>query len=210
MSEWFWSGKPWQAFKNFAILFSFTMNLILLIILLISAPLIIPIVSRIAAPLVSGLNQSFVEMGEANIVRTIEVHDDIPISFELPVSAETDVLVTESVPMALPTSFVLPAGGGTINGTVFFELPEGMLLPVQFDIVVPVDQTVPVNLAVDVDIPLAETELGPPFEDLQALFAPLDHFLSNLPASNRELYQRLLDSGRLAAAEPTVDQATAP
>lgn len=209
MSEWFWSGKPWQAFKNFAILFSFTMNLILLIILLISAPLIIPIVSRIAAPLVSGLNQSFVEMGEANIVRTIEVEDNIPISFELPVSATTDVLITESVPMALPTNFVLPGGGGNINGTVFFELPEGMVLPVQFDIVVPVDQTVPVNLSVDVDIPLAETELGQPFNDLQALFAPLDRFLSNLPASNQELYQRLLQSGRLAAQSPTIDQATA-
>ena len=29
--KWVWSGKPWQAFKTFAIIFSFIMNFVLLL-----------------------------------------------------------------------------------------------------------------------------------------------------------------------------------
>ena len=32
--KWVWTGKPWQAFKTFAIIFSFIMNFVLLLVLL--------------------------------------------------------------------------------------------------------------------------------------------------------------------------------
>lgn len=201
MRKFIWEGTPWQAFKNFAIIFSFVINLVTLIILLIAAPLIIPIVDGIAEPIVGGLNDSFVNMSEAHIVQTIEVNDTIPVVFTLPLSTTTSVRLLEPVPIRTQTSFILPDGGGTINGMVSLTLEEGLELPVALNIVVPVSQTVPVNLAVAVDIPLAETELGVPFRNLQGIFSPLDGLIRGLPSSNDEFYERI--QGSLTA--PTED-----
>ena len=198
-----WDGKPWQAFKTFAILFSFTMNLILLIVLLLVAPLIIPIVADIAQPIVNGLSSSFVDMSTASIERKIQVEDEIDIAFNLPLDTQTNVVLAESVPLAqIPAQFVLPGGGGLINGQVALELPAGLVLPVELVLDVPVDQTIPVALAVDVSIPLNETELGTPFSTLQGLFEPLDELLLGLPSSNSELFQRVQD--QLAVTEPSM------
>ena len=98
---------------------------------------------------------------------------------------------SSSKPIAVDTSFVLPAGGGTINGTVYFELPQGTLLPVALNINVPVSQTVPLEMVVSVDIPLDETEMGPALLDLKGIIAPFDQFMSDFPATNREFFQSL-------------------
>lgn len=209
MTKTFWQGKPWQAFKNFAIIFSFAVNAIFLIVLLVAAPLIIPIVNDVAEPLVGGLNDSFVQMGQAKISRTIEVNDVIPIAFTLPLSTKTVVTTTAAVPLQVPAEFILPDNGGTIRGIVAIELPANLPLPVQLALEVPVDQQIPVALSVDVNIPLQETELGQPFSQLQQLFAPLDRLLTSLPSSNAELLQRL--RGRsLPPEETAADQAQRP
>lgn len=191
MRNYLWQQKPWQAFKNFAIIFSFITNVVLLLLLLLAAPLIIPIVDAIVDPLVGGLATSFVQMEDADITRTIQVEDELPVQFTLPVSTVTDVILVEPVPLTVPATFNLPAGGGTIRGSVNLELPQGLTLPMQLDLTVPVSQTVPVNLAVGVDIPLNETELGTPFATLEGLFTPLDHFLQGLPDNNEELLRRV-------------------
>ncbi|HEX6386244.1 MAG TPA: hypothetical protein VF177_16350 [Anaerolineae bacterium] len=196
MNRWVWDAKPWQAFKTFAILFSFTMNVIMLIILLVAAPLILPIVNNVAKPIVGGLNESFVDMSTATISRTIQVNDTIPINFTLPLETTTNVVVVQNVPLrGVPAQFILPAGGGSINGQVFLDLPAGLTLPVQLDLDVPVNQQIPVELAVGVQIPLSETELGGPFQRLRGLFAPLDDFLDQLPDSNEELVDRVAGRG---------------
>jgi hypothetical protein len=188
-----YDGKPWEAFKTVALIFSFIVNIIFFIVLLMIAPLILPIVNDIVNPLVSGLNQSFIDMGEATITRTIEVDDEMAISFVLPLNRDTSVVLTGPVELRnIPAQFVLPANGGFINGNVTLTLPPGLELPVHLDLDVPVDQTIPVQLDVAVDIPLDETELGKPFTDLQEIFGPLDETLGNLPESNEDLFNRLL------------------
>ena len=191
MRKYLWEGTPWQAFKNFAIIFSFIVNIITILVLLIAAPLIIPIVNDIAEPIVGGLNDSFVDMGEAHIVQTIQAQDTIPVVFTLPLSTTTNVRLTAPVPIQAQTTFSLPDGGGTINGIVSLTLAEGLELPVALNLMVPVNQTVPVDLAVAVDIPLADTELGPPFRNLQGIFSPLNGLIRNLPSSNAELFDRV-------------------
>lgn len=192
MSKQFWDGKPWQAFKTFAILFSFIMNLILLIVLLLLAPHILPLVDSSVKPLVGGLNDSFVQMSSATISRTIVVDDVMPIAFTLPLNTTTDVTIIEDVPLqGIPARFILPDGGGVINGQVSLSLPKGVTLPVQLSLDVPVDQEIPVHLAVAVQIPLDETELGAPFLTLQGLFEPLDKLLQRLPGNNNELIRRI-------------------
>lgn len=192
MKEWIWSGKPWNAFRNFAIIFSFAANIFFIVLLIAGTSLILPAIKDIAAPMVSGVNQSFADLNQAHIVRKIEIDEELPIQFDVPLSTATEVTILEAVPMAVPTNFVLPGGGGTINGTVYFDLPPGTVLPVQLDLEVPVNETVPVKLAVDVDIPIEETELDDPFGDLQSIFGPLDDLLKRLPSDNRDVYRRAI------------------
>jgi hypothetical protein len=207
--NWLWTGKPWQAFKTFAIFFSFFMNLVLLVVLFVAAPLIIPIVADVAVPLVGGLNRSFVDMNAASIERTIQVDDNLDIAFNLPLETTTNVVVVQDVALdGVPAQFVFPGGGGAINGRVYLSLPEGLSLPVQLDLDVPVNQTIPVELAVAVDIPLSETELGAPFNRLQSLFGPLDSLLRGLPTSNVELFERITQ--RTTNADETTESAGVP
>lgn len=195
MRKWVWDGKPWMAFKTFAIIFSFIINVVLILVLLIAAPLILPLVNDIVNPIVGGLNDSFVDMSNANISRTIEVNDTIPINFTLPLDTETSVVLVDDVALAgVPTTFSLPGGGGSINGAVNLTLPKGLVLPVQLSLDVPVDQEIDIALAVQVDIPLDETELGSPFNQLQSLFGPLDKLIKGLPDTNEELFQRVARS----------------
>lgn len=201
-----WQARPWQAFKNVAIIFSFIVNIILVIVLLLALPLLIPVLNSVAKPLVGGLSDSFVQMGEASIERTISVDDQIPVVFTLPLQQETDVVLIEPVPMSVPATFVLPAGGGTINGTVILELPPGTSLPVALDMQVPVSTTIPVALDVGVDIPLQETELATPFNTLRELFEPLDGFIGGLPQSNDDLYERLSDRDEAPALPSPVGE----
>jgi hypothetical protein len=206
-SGFLYGGKPWSAFTTIALIFSFIVNIIFFIVLLAIAPLILPLVNDVVNPIVSGLNQSFIDMGDATITRVIQVDDEIPISFVLPLDQDTQVVLTESVPLRdIDARFVLPANGGYINGKVSLDLPPGLQLPVHLNLDVPVEQTVPVQLAVDVDIPLSETELGQPFTDLQEIFGPLDELLGGLPTSNEDLLNRLL----AISQQPETPEETAP
>lgn len=190
MKDYLWQGKPWQAFKSFAIIFSFTVNFIFLIVLLLIAPLVLPIVSEIVIPIVSGLTVSFEEMGSASIVRTVPVNDQLGIEFNLPLNQQTTVVLSEAVPLNVPATVSI-GSGSVIYGNVDLTLPKGLELPVQLTLDVPVSQTIPVQLDVSVEIPLDETELGTPFSRLQAIFKPLDELLKSLPADSAELTNRL-------------------
>lgn len=201
--KWVWSGKPWQAFKTFAIIFSFVMNFVLLIVLLIAAPLILPIVDSVAEPIVGGLSDSFVDMSSATISQTIQLDTTMPINFTLPLEEETVVVLVEDVPLTIPAQFTLPGGGGQINGNVNLELPAGLPLPVALDLDVEVDQTIPVKMAVPVQIPLQDTDLGEPFNTLRGLFEPLDDLIKSLPSSNDELISRVTQSSPPAPSQDT-------
>ncbi|MBK7894952.1 MAG: hypothetical protein WAS33_06035 [Candidatus Promineifilaceae bacterium] len=203
-NKWVWSGKPWQAFKTFAIIFSFVMNFVLLVVLLIAAPLILPIVDSIAEPLVGGLSDSFVDMSNATISQTIRLDTTMPISFTLPLQEETNVVLTEGVPLTIPAQFTLPGGGGQINGNVILELPAGLELPVALDLEVAVDQTIPVVMDVPVQIPLQDTDLGGPFNTLRGLFEPLDQLIKGLPSSNEELMNRVTQSNPMMPVDTAV------
>ncbi len=190
-SNWVWEGKPWEAFKSFAIIFSFVLNFILLIVLLLMGPLIFPVIlNNTVEPIVSGLNDSFVLMSNATISTTIPLDKDLQLNTTIPLSTTTDVRIIEDVPLSVNATFVLPAGGGTINGTVILALPANTTLPVALNLDVPVNQPVHVSTDVPVQIKLSETDLGVPFAKLQNLFNPLNDLVTNLPSSNEELAQR--------------------
>lgn len=176
----------WNAFKNVAILFSFVVNLILVITLLLVVGLLYPIKNGIAEPLIDGLHASFVGLDRAVIDRIIPVREEIPVQFTLPLEQNTTVVLTSPVPLQASAQFVLPGGGGTINGNVSIVLPSGLQLPVALDLDVPVDTMLPVSLDVRAVIPLSETQLHDPFVRLRDLLEPFVRALDNLPGNPEE------------------------
>ena len=171
----------WNSFKTVAMLISFTINFVVIIVLAIVVMQIFHIKNGILEPLIDGLHENFVRMDDAVIERTIPVEDTIPVKFNLPLNQSTNVVLTDNVPLVAAATFTLPGGGGVINGRVDIVLPKGLVLPVQLNMTVPVDTTIPISLPVDVAIPLNETGLHTPFTNLRDLLEPYVRILDNLP-----------------------------
>jgi len=180
----------WNAFKNIAILFSFTVNFILVIVLLLTPQPLLMTKSQVAEPLLLDLDGAFAALGETRIVSTVYITDTMPVVFDLPLAQNTQVVLVEPVPIRAPASFIWPAGGGVIHGTVQLVLPQGLPLPVSLNLMVPVSTTVPVVMQVPVEIPLAEAGMAPAIEQLRAVFSPLTGALQSLPNSTEELIQQ--------------------
>ncbi len=197
----------WNAFKTVAIFFSFTLNLVLVIAVLLLLMQIFQIKNGILEPLIDGLHRNFVGLDAAVIERTINVDDQIPVQFDLPLNQNTDVVLTADVPIAANASFTLPGGGGIINGRVDLVLPAGLVLPVKLEMVVPVDTTIPIHLPVDVEIPLNETQLHVPFDNLRELLEVYVCLLDNLPSDWDEVPTFTLDvlGGDVNLLAPTED-----
>lgn len=195
----------WNSFKTVALLISFTINFVLLIVVLLLLMQIFQIKNGILEPLIDGLHRNFVGLDEAVIERTIEVEDEIPVQFDLPLNQATNVVLTADVPIAASATFTLPGGGGVINGRVDIVLPAGLVLPVQLDMVVPVNTQIPVNLPVDVSIPLKETQLHEPFDNLRELLEPYVRVIDHLPSEWNEVPDFTMDvmQGDINMVAPT-------
>jgi len=202
----------WRSFKDIAIVFSFVVNFVLVITLLvITVPALrtaLTLKSEMVEPMLNDLDAAFVRLGESTIDTNIDIQQTTPISFTLPLSEplpidftldiaqNTDVVLQEPVPLSgVPAYFNLPGGGGSINGSVSLALPAGMRLPVSLNMQVPVSKTIPVRMQVPVDqqvdiamdvpvaIKLGEAGLDPAVQDLRAVFRPLREQVEQLPDS---------------------------
>jgi hypothetical protein len=199
----------WNAFRDIAIIFSFVVNFVLVVLLIVlTLPALrtaFALKTGMVEPLLYDLDEAFVGLGEATIDTTVEIDESIPIQFDLPldqslpidfqlpIEQPTVVVLTAPVPLNLPARFNLPGGGGVINGTVSLSLPTGMLMPIRLSMVVPVSQTVPVRMnvpvsetipiqmAVPVHIGLGEAGLDPAVQELRAVFQPLREQIEALP-----------------------------
>lgn len=199
----------WNAFKNIAIIFSFVVNFILVVsLLVISIPALRAVFALkvgMVEPLLDDLDAAFVGLGEATIDTTVEIDESIPIQFDMPldqqlpidfplsIEQDTVVVLTQPVPLNMPARFNLPGGGGVINGLVSLSLPIGMRLPVHLSMVVPVSQTIPVQMnvpvsetipiqmTVPVQIKLGEAGLDPAVEELRLVFRPVEDLVDSLP-----------------------------
>jgi hypothetical protein len=170
----------WLAFEKFAIFFSFVVTFILVMVLLMAGyvlwqqlPTLVAIKDGLVCDTITGLNTLLDDFEDAVITRTIDINETIPIEFDLSLDQNIVVQLTDDVELIRPASFVFPGSGGRINGTVYMELPRGSDLPIHLRTMVPVSQTVPVEMNVDVSIPLKETDLGGVIAQLRDLLAPL-------------------------------------
>jgi hypothetical protein len=174
--------RLWNAFKNFAIVFSFVVNFILVVVLLFVVRFALTIKNQIAEPMVDGLHSNFVAMDEATINATIPVSANVPVSFPLAIeNTRGSVVIAEPTPLNVPATFTFPANGGQIRGMVALTLPQGTVLPVDITVTVPVHTEVPIVLDVPATIPLNQTELHTPFSNLRYLMEPFVFLLDDTP-----------------------------
>jgi hypothetical protein len=169
-------------FWRFMIIFSFIVNFVLIVVLLVLGIWLIEIKNQIAQPLVAGLHSSFVGLDDATIDWTIPVRDTIPIMLDIPLETDTVVVLTDQVPLRVNALIDLPGiNAYNVVATVNLELPVGLELPVALDLDVAVDQPMDIALDVRAVIPLEQTQLHDVAENLRLLFDPLAVGLTNLP-----------------------------
>jgi hypothetical protein len=172
----------WEAFKNLAIIFSFTVNFVLVIVLmLVVGWLLFPIKTDVVEPMLDKLQGAVNALDDATIVQTITIDQQVPVNFSLPLNQGTTVVLSQDVDVVRPATFSLPGGGGSINGTVALKLPQGLQLPIILSMDVPVENFIPVQFPVEVSIPLRDTELNQVVVELNNVLEPLRDFLDDLP-----------------------------
>ena len=177
-----WTAAMWRAFKNFALIFSFSVNLVIVIaLLLIVGWGLSPMKTGVIEPLLDNLQTAVTALDTATIVRTIPIDEQVPVNFVLPVEKSTTVILSQEVELVRPATFLLPDGGGTINGTVLLDLPKGLELPILLDLDVLVDNVIPVQFPFEVTIPLRETELNRVTVELNGVLGPVRQLLDDLP-----------------------------
>lgn len=186
-------------FKNFMIIFSFIVNVVLVAVVVVLLATIFDIKHNIATPLVGGLHSSFVGLDRATIDYTIPVRDTIPVVMNIPLETDTVVTLTQAVPMQVSAVINLPGVGTLNNAQVNLQLPAGLQLPVRLDLDVPVNEDLDVALDVRAVIPLRETQLHDALDNLRLLFEPLALGLHNLPDNYDEAGQL---AGDLLAGNP--------
>jgi hypothetical protein len=183
----FTSGKLkfLPAFWTIASVFSFAVNLVLLIVLALilqNFHILGVTLTKLPDHLLGGLYTNFVKMDQAHIRTVIPVSKEIPVQFTLNVSGSTNVTLSEDVVItgALVT---VNTGGLNINrARADIILPQGTVLPIFIqNLVVPVDQKVLAELDVAVDIPLNQTELHEPFVGLRRVVEPFYCLLNPCP-----------------------------
>jgi len=199
-------SRAWRAFVNIATVFSFIVNCVLVMVLILAVGPLLQLKSGFVEPLLDDLDQAFQGLGDTTIETTVAVDQpigirfDMPLDqplnldFDLPIDQETAVVLTQPVPLDnLPARFSLPGGGGMINGTVSLSLPAGLRLPVRLSMTVPVEktipvqmtvpvsETVPIQMSIPVSIQLGEAGLDPAVQRLRDVFTPVRVAVESLP-----------------------------
>jgi len=181
-----------ERFQNIAIVFSFVVNVILILVVLILATQIMTIKKQILEPLVYGLDNSFASLGEATISTTIPISQQLRVAFDLPVNFELpldqDTTVTTLTPTPINTIVYLSMGQyGWINAPVSLNLPAGTPLRVKLSMKIPVstvvrvDQQVPVRFDQGARIKLGPSGLNPVVAQLRGVVGPYVELMQKLP-----------------------------
>lgn len=174
------------AFWTTASVISLTVNIILLLVVYVLAAQLFRLKDLVQNDLLAGLVYNFALMDQAKITTMVTVDTTIPVQFNLPISQQTTVILTQDT--FLDDARVdLYTGGLTIsNAPTDIMLRAGTPMDIKLEMTVPVDATIPVTLQVPVDIPLNQTELHEPFVGLQNVVRPYYDLLHGMPDSWEE------------------------
>lgn len=122
---------------------------------------------------ISGLYRNFEAMEAAHIRTVIPLETMVPVTLTVCIKTGTSVVINQDVTIPNARVTVQTGGLNISNALTTIVLPGNTALPVNLDLCVPLETTILVKLNVDVDIPLAKTDLNAPFTGLQDVIAPL-------------------------------------
>jgi hypothetical protein len=167
---------------------SFLINAVLLIVLAVLAGLLLQNRAQLQSITTNGSTfaadnlaelEDVVADLEGATIRTV-IPLDQPLSLAgrgivVPVAQQTTVTLVEPVPIALAGASIDLGNGNRLQAnSINITLPQGTPLLIDLRMDIPLDSvTIPVQLDVPVNIPLAETELGPQFRRLGAIVGRL-------------------------------------
>ncbi|MBW8010403.1 MAG: hypothetical protein FVQ83_04055 [Chloroflexi bacterium] len=178
-----WQGRVVPAFWTLGALSSLILNMILIVALILVGKELFAIKELVTDQLIGGLYTNFLLMDRAAIESNIAVDDILAISFDLPVTTNTTVTLTENTRISNAQVSVLSAPTDII-------LPAGTQLPIALNMVIPVDTSIPVQLNVPVNIQLSQTDLHEPFVGLTGVVLPYYELLAPAPDSWSDLFCR--------------------
>jgi hypothetical protein len=172
---WIYRARPTgentrRAYWDVTATLSLIVNAILVVVLIVMSGQIRNLKSSVSG-LLGGLYSNFAKMDQASIDTTISINTEIPLNFTLPVSQNTDVVLTGDV--NIPNAYIsINTGGININSRANVTLPAGTTLPITMNMGVPVQTTIPINMQLPVSIPLNQTGMHEPFTGLQTAILP--------------------------------------
>jgi hypothetical protein len=171
--------KVWRAAVGLTLLASMTINLILIMVVVILVNQVGAIKMTLASVL-GQLDSAFEGLGAASIQDTIQINQQVPVRFDLPLNQITTVTTVAPVPISTQANFSL-GPFGNINGVVSLQLPTGTQLPVHLELTVPISNAIPVVFDQPINIPLAEKGLGPVVAKLRSALGPIIGLVGQLP-----------------------------
>lgn len=195
--------RAWRAFANIAIVFSFVVNCILVLVLILAIGPLLQLKSDLLEPLLYNLDGAFQGLGETTVQTTVAVSQTMPIQFDLPLDQSLPVNFT--LPINQDTTVVLTRDTSMPNTVVYLNgvpvrttvvLPVGTPLPVRLSMnvpvqttipvqmMVPVSQTIPVQMTIPVSIQLGPAGLDPAVQRLREVFVPVRAMVERLPDSS--------------------------
>jgi hypothetical protein len=130
-----------------------------------------------ALDVVAGARAMVVDVADDTFTYTLEVDQEIPIATSIPFNEEVTVPIHTTVPIS--TVVIIPISAGLL-GTFDVDVPIRTVIPVDLEVAVPISQTVdiattvPLDVDVPVDIPLAKTPLVGYLGELDAVLAQLE------------------------------------
>jgi hypothetical protein len=116
--------RMWRAFQTIAILFSFTVNLILVIALGLLYMQLASLKSAVNGT-VARLEAIVQDLGDTRISTTIPIRQSVPVAFELPVQQDTVVVTLAPVPITTAATFQLPGAGAQSTERSSSTCPRG-------------------------------------------------------------------------------------
>jgi hypothetical protein len=131
---------------------------------------------QIALNTVSDARAVVTSINDAAISYTVEVDQEIPVAASVPFYETVSVPINTVLPV--DTTVIVPINLGVTSYDL--EVPISTIIPVDLEVTVPISKTidvfttVPLDLDVPIEIPLADTPLVGYVEELDAALARLE------------------------------------
>lgn len=157
-------------FYKVAIIFSLLVNVVLVLVLVL-AVIFLPGILR---PILSNVIQELDGLENAVIRTTVVVDQAMPVrDVDIEVQEAITVKTVDNTDISSAPITFYPAGGGSLPGTAAIRLPPEVRLPIGFENNIVMSSTIPVKLAIPVEIPLKDTQVGTFAANLKAMLEPI-------------------------------------